>query len=321
MAPPLNSPSFLSTVVNGGCILTIGNFDGLHRGHQRLVDAACEEAHTQGLPAVALTFEPHPRTFFGGTPPHTFRLTTAEERSALLKEAGIAEVWACPFNSELASMTPLTFLETLLMGALGARSIHVGSAFVFGKGRSGDVDWLVKEGALRGITVTGHPEVTEQERAISSSRVRRALETGDLAGVELLAGRPWHYRGQTQPGAGRGKGMGIPTLNLHPGPVLLPPYGVYATSCSINGGGWRPSITNIGVRPTFEEHATPTIETLILDGRDVPEGSAHPLTVRLHRFLRPEMTFPNPKALSNQIRIDVLEAQNVHASISSLHEA
>lgn len=318
MANIVTPPQHILELSSSGSVITVGNFDGVHLGHRSLIDATLEDAARLGVPAIALTFEPHPRSFFAGHQPETFRLSTAAQRERLLLEAGLDAVWTCEFGAPLAQLTATEFAKGLLADTLSTRSLRVGADFKFAKNRSGDVSWLQANAATLGFETISHPTFTLNGEAVSSSRLRKAVASGDLETIQALSGRIWSYSGVTASGAGRGKGMGIPTLNLTPSHQLLPPYGVFATAAKLGDGPWRESITNIGVRPTFEDEVAPTIETLILDGKDVPPGAGHELEVRLLTRIRAEQSFDSPEALKAQIASDLKVAAEAHAAIDWL---
>lgn len=293
-------------------VVTLGNFDGVHRGHRRLLDAVALEARTLGRNPVAVTFEPHPTTFFASRDPSTFRLMTSGERSEALASLGIHAHVLC-FDEALAQQTAASFVKAHLVDALHVRSIHIGEGFVFGRGREGTTALLEALGESFGFAVHVHPPVrTDDGTIVSSTRLRAYLQHGDLAGYEALAGSPWAIAGTRATGAGRGRTIGIPTINLLPTARLLPPFGVYATWLEHEGVRYA-GISNLGVRPTFDgEGAAPSLETLCLDASpQVAPGD--PVRVTLLSFLRPERSFPSSDELVAQIRQDTDAARAEHA--------
>jgi riboflavin kinase/FMN adenylyltransferase len=283
--------------------VTIGNFDGVHRGHQVLLARTLAAARERGLRATALTFSPHPATFFRGQAPSTFRLTTDDERAGWLRAFGMADVLTHPFDADFAGLSAEAFVHDFLRGQLGAAHVVVGWDFTFGARRSGDADALVRLGAASGMTVEIVPQQTVDGVVASSTRIRQLLRDGDLASVGAMLGHPWRVQGRTAHGAGRGKGIGIPTVNLYPVDRLLPPFGVYATRLTVGDTTW-PSISNLGVRPTFEVSDRVSLETMVLAPIDV---DLHDIdaTVDVVGFIRGEQKFESPEALRAQIGRDV----------------
>lgn len=289
-------------------VVVIGNFDGVHLGHQALLATARSLAGPD-TEVLALTFEPHPTAWFRKSPADTWRLTTPQQRHACLLEAGADIVKVLPFDATLASMSAATFIEELLVTELRARSVVVGEDFRFGANRAGDVALLRIQGDNFGYTVTALGAVLDGGEPVSSTRIRTALGTGDLETARRLLGRPWSYEGVVAAGWGRGKQLGIPTLNLYPQDVLLPPYGVYATwLCT--GERRHPAITNLGVRPTFADDPRVSIETLVLEAFPGPASDGQIQVEFVHR-IREERAFPSPQELQAQIALDVAVARTV----------
>lgn len=292
-----------------GCVLTIGNFDGVHVGHRSIIQSVVRDARTLGVPSAALTFEPHPATVFRHVPPESFRLSTPDEKETLLHEAGIKVVVTANFDPRFAQLSPRQFVEDLLIDRLGARKVHVGYDFNFGKNRTGSTATLDELTAARGVRTQVHAPVSLNDATVSSTRVRRALEAGDMHAVTRLLGRPFRLGGQTAPGAGRGKGLGIPTLNLYPIDRLLPPLGVYA--CRVTHAGRRyDAIANLGRRPTFDDGERVSFETMVLEPFEVEARGLH-IDVDLVHFIRPERRFDGPYELKAQIDHDVAQAREV----------
>ncbi|MBU6159735.1 MAG: riboflavin biosynthesis protein RibF [Myxococcales bacterium] len=289
--------------------VTIGNFDGVHRGHQVLLARACKAAAELGLTPAALTFEPHPATVFRGVDPSTYRITTSAERAALLQRFGMKHVFTRPFDRTFGLLTAEQFVEEFLLQTLGAKHITVGFDFSFGAGRSGRAADLVRMARQFGFGV----EVVELQRIgpdpASSTRVRELLRAGDLQGVNEMLGHRWTLTGHTAHGAGRGQKIGIPTVNLYPENRLLPPFGVYATRIRVAGKCWD-AISNLGVRPTFETSTRVSLETMILSP---VEQDLHdlPAEVEVIGFVRPEMRFEDAESLKSQIAKDIEATQQL----------
>lgn len=308
----LRLPEHAQARVREGCVLTIGNFDGVHRGHRAILDAVIEESRRCELPAVAMTFEPHPVAFFRNAAPETFRVTTSAERERRLLSAGIDVVLTMPFTPDFAAVDARAFVDELLIGACHAKRIDVGYDFTFGHARSGTTALLQTWAEAHGVPVVVHEAVRVDHQPVSSTRLRQAIRAGDLITLERLLGHPYALCGTTQPGAGRGQGMGIPTFNLYLPEQLMPPHGVYATRAWINGTRY-PAISNLGVRPSFDDGDRPSFETMILGPFDGAAGHGSMLEVELLGFVREERAFDEPGALREQITRDVQSAQAIHA--------
>lgn len=293
-------------------VVVIGNFDGVHLGHQALL-ATARSIAPPDTEVLALTFEPHPTAWFRRAPPETWRLTLPAQRLEYLRAAGADAVEVLPFDAELAAMTATAFIEDLLVARLRACAVVVGEDFRFGANRTGDVSLLHTMGDALGFSVTALAAVGDRDAPVSSTRIRQALTAGDLETARSLLGRPWSYRGAVAAGWGRGKGMGIPTLNLYPQDVLLPPHGVYATWLTTDNQRYA-AITNLGVRPTFADDPRVSIETLVLDPFSGPAEDGQILVEFLH-WIREERAFSSPTALQAQIAQDVVVARRVlHSS-------
>lgn len=290
-----------------GCVLTIGNFDGVHVGHRSILQAVVRDARDLGVRAAALTFAPHPATVFRDVPAEDFRLSTDAEREALLRDAGMDVVVTARFEPRFASLRPEDFVYGLLLDRLNARKVHVGYDFNFGRNRSGTTATLAEMTAARGVDTEVHAPVALSDATVSSTRIRGCVRKGDMHAVTHLLGRPYRLAGVTASGAGRGAGMGIPTLNLYPKERLLPPHGVYACRLHHDGCTYA-AIANLGVRPTFEDDDRVSFETLSLDPFPI-EARGLEIAVDLIEFVRPEQRFESPDALKEQIGRDVARAR------------
>lgn len=285
-------------------IATIGNFDGLHRGHRRIIDRVREQARDGRGTTLLITFEPHPLALLA--PERAPRiLLTPEQKLALLSEAGLDVVLILPFTRELSAVTAERFVEDYLARGVRAREVYVGQNFNFGRGRGGNADLLVALCASHGIRAAKVPEVCYLDSPISSSRIRRALQSGEVELARELLGRPHAVTGEVVRGAGRGADLGFPTANLSPHDQLVPQDGVYVTLLVVEGRTF-PSVTNIGSRPTFAE-GRHTIETHLLDGTEDLYGRA--VEVRFLARLRPELKFESAEALVRQVRKDIERAR------------
>ena len=288
------------------CAVTVGVFDGVHRGHQHLVGRLLERARREGLGGVAVTFNPHPRAVLRpGTA--IIYLTTLEERVELLQALGLDAVAVLPFTSELAQLSAREFVS-LLVEELEMKLLIVGPDFVLGRRREGTVEVLRQLGRDLGFRVEVAELLVEGGEKVGSSSVRQALVAGDMERVGRLLGRPFSLRGPIVLGAGRGGRIGFPTANIALGPDrALPIFGVYITRAYVQENAY-PSCTSIGVRPTFNAEATPTVETYILDFDQDLYGQDMRIDL-LHR-LRDELKFHSVDDLVAQMRRDIQEARD-----------
>jgi riboflavin kinase/FMN adenylyltransferase len=288
--------------------LTIGSFDGVHKGHQAILHKLVAGAHAAGAPAVVLTFHPHPSIILRGRS-GPFYLTSPEERAALLGELGVDRVITLPFDRELAGRTADEFVQALYEH-LGLRHLYVGHDFALGRGRQGDLLYLQKLGKAMGFTVNVMRPIRQDGQVISSSRIRAALVDGDVRLAGSLLGRCYQVCGEVVPGDGRGRTIGIPTANLDIGSErLLPKNGVYACWAGVDGRFWQ-AVSNIGVRPTFESQETlPRLEAHLLDYHSDLYGKE--LTISFVAKLRDEQRFPNVLALVTQIQNDIRKAKKI----------
>ena len=294
--------------VFGPSALTIGNFDGVHAGHRRILRRVSELARENGWNPSVLTFDPHPAKVVA--PARAPRLmTTPEQRCRFMEQEGIRQVLILPFTHELAQMTPDDFVRRILVDALGARAVVVGENFRFGRGQAGNIQLLRKLGPEYGFITEVIPGVTLRRSLVSSSEIRRLVDAGDVSRACRLLGRPFALEGDVVHGHGVGTRQTVPTLNLATPAEVLPPVGVYVTRTrEINGSNGRswPSVTNVGYRPTFGGTEL-SIETFLLS---TFEGET-PARIRVEflRRLRDEKKFDSPEKLKTQILADVSRAQ------------
>lgn len=287
------------------CVLAIGNFDGVHRGHQFLLEQAQNEANKKGAPWGVLTFEPHPRRLFRPDDPPG-RLTPAPLKAERLKESGADFVIALPFNWNFASQTAEDFIQNLLIDALGARHIVIGADFRFGQLRKGDAQCLRDAG----LAVSApQPLVCSDGEVLSSSRARQALRHGEVSQANETLGWDWEIRGEVVKGDQRGRELGYPTANVMLGDTIHPAYGIYAAFVRIEGESqWHKAAVNIGIRPMFEV-PTGQVEAHILDfDRDIYGKILH---VRPVKKLRGEAKFDSLEALIVQIEKDCVETRQI----------
>jgi riboflavin kinase / FMN adenylyltransferase len=288
----------------GPCAITIGNFDGVHAGHRKILGRVAALAREEGWKAAALTFDPHPAKLLSpaGAPR---LLTTLDRRTRIMLEQGIDEILILPFTREVAALTPEQFVREILVDQLGARAVLVGANFHFGKRASGDAGTLEELGARYSFETDILTPVVWRKRLISSSEIRRLIEAGDVSTACRMLRRPHSLDGVVVRGEGIGSKQTVPTLNLDTKAEVVPGNGVYVTRTRDGQREW-PSITNIGYRPTFDgQHRT--IETYLLSAL----GGATPqeISVEFLRRVRDERKFETPEALKAQILRDVDRAQ------------
>lgn len=286
--------------------IVVGNFDGVHRGHQALLSRARELATAEHGTVVALTFEPHPTRFFAAAsaPP---LLTTRSQQLRLLAAYGVDVTVLEPFDAAFAALTPRAFAERTLVRALGARHVVVGAGFVFGQRRAGSVATLRLLGAELGFTTHGLAPARSDGDIISSTRVRELVLRGDLPGAARLLGRRYAVTGTVERGAGRGTTIGVPTANLRPDNELLPARGVYAARATLPEGASYSAAVNIGHAPTFGRAGPPIVEAHLLDFRGQLLGQR--LEVTFVERLRDEERFPSAEALVTAIHRDLTRAR------------
>ncbi|HUF53341.1 MAG TPA: bifunctional riboflavin kinase/FAD synthetase [Dehalococcoidia bacterium] len=285
--------------------VTIGVFDGVHRGHQHLANVLIESARREGLASVAVTFNPHPRAVL--QPGFVVKyLTSLEERVELLQSLGIDAVGVLAFTSELAQLEPLEFLS-LLVDELDMKLLVLGPDFAFGRNRAGTVELSGHIGEQLGFRVETASLLNEGGDKVGSTAVRQALDGGDVERVARLLGRPFSLRGPVVEGDKRGRELGFPTANIAIGmDRALPAYGIYVTRAYVREGSYE-SCTSIGVRPTFEVEPRPTIETFILDFDGDIYGEE--MRIDLLKRLRGEEKFDSASSLIEQMHHDIEEAR------------
>jgi riboflavin kinase/FMN adenylyltransferase len=297
------------------CCLAIGNFDGVHLGHQALVAATVAYAGQHGLTPAILTFDPHP-THIVAPQRVPLMICSLAERIRLLKEAGAREVYVEPFTSELAALTPREFVARILMEKLKAKAVFVGENFCFGAQKAGTPDVLRALSMEFGFVAHFLPPVRYRHEIVSSSAIRRYLSEGRVSRANRLLGRCFALNGPVVSGHGIGSKQTVPTLNLRPAPNQLVPRGVYITETFETPAGRRwQSITNAGVRPTFGGEEL-TVETFLLSPFEEPTPTN--IRVEFRRFVRPEQQFPDPGSLKAQILRDVARAQSYWRRVSQL---
>lgn len=290
-----------------GCVATIGNFDGMHVGHQQIVRGVVERARELGRPSAVITFHPHPLSVVAPdrVPKQILTLPQKEE---LLREMGVDAMLVVPFSHEFSSWTADRFIEEFLVTALDATEVHIGRDFCFGAGREGNLRKLEAAGKKFGFEVRGVDDVKVRGIRVSSSLVRDAISRGAIRIVTLALGRTYFVDGRVATGRRLGRKMGFPTVNVDPANDLFPAGGVFVTTCRFESFSRSfEGVTNIGVRPTLYENYATTIESHILDF----DSNVYGDTVRLyfHALLRREHQFRSALELTNQIRQDILRSR------------
>jgi riboflavin kinase/FMN adenylyltransferase len=292
-----------------GAVVAIGNFDGVHRGHQALIEHGRHLARPAGLPFGILAFEPHPQEFFRRTK-EKFRLTPFRTKAGMLKRLGVDALYAIPFNAAIAAMTAEQFIAEVLVAKLGVRHVLVGADFQFGKGRTGNVDTIEAAGERHGFDVTiMNPILASGEHKISSSDIRAALKAGDPREAARLLGYWWTVSGHVLHGDKRGRTIGFPTANVSLKGYLEPALGVYAVQVRIADAVYD-GVANFGRRPTFDKQDT-LLEVHVFDF----EGDlyARQIDVAFIDFIRPERKFDGLESLKQQIAADGEQARRILA--------
>jgi riboflavin kinase / FMN adenylyltransferase len=295
------------------CVLSIGNFDGLHLGHQAILNTVVRKARELALPAVAMTFEPHPiQVLYPDKAPK--RISTPERKIEQIEKCGIDLLFTIRFDRDFARLSADDFVRQYLIEGLHVRAICVGSNFNFGHRQEGTAKTLRQwAGDFELVEV---PPVVFRTFPASSTQVRKNVMNGDVSRAARLLGRWYEIEGQIVSGAGRGRNVTVPTLNLDPANELLPAFGVYVTRISLDGGEYLDAVSNIGVRPTFGEN-TPTIETFVLRDPVPPARSAR---LRFLHRIREERRFDSPELLARQIGLDVQAALKFFRRLANLEE-
>ncbi len=302
----VRDPLRASDLPRGG-IVTIGNFDGVHRGHRKILEEVANRGRETGLPSVAITFEPHPLAVL--RPDHTPRqIQTLRQKEEAIEALGIETLLIIPFTRDFSLTEPEDFVREFLAERLGASEMRLGQHFAFGRGKRGDLALLERMGPECGFTASGIDEVIHEGEPISSTRIRNALERGDVADANAMLGREYELDGIVSKGEKVGHKIGYPTINLAPENDFHPADGVYVTRIEIRSFGGRfGGVTNVGTRPTLYEDKKTTIETFVFDFAANVYGER----VRLFFLerLREERKFPSLEALTEQISRDIEAAK------------
>jgi riboflavin kinase/FMN adenylyltransferase len=287
-----------------GAVVALGNFDGVHKGHQALIAHARALADERGAPLGVVAFEPHPQEFFrpGG---ESFRLTPFRAKARLMAGQGADAMFALAFDAEMAGKSAQEFVLDVLVAGLGAGCVVVGGDFQFGKGRAGNLAVLSYMGEMEGFGVEMFDAVTAGGEKISSTQIREALKAGRPGDAARLLGHYWSVEGRVEHGDARGRTIGVPTANMHLNDCLNPAYGVYAARATVYEDDravlTRDAVANFGIRPMFETKL-PLLETWLFDFDGDLYGKH--LAVELVAYLRPEAKFDGLDVLKAQIAMD-----------------
>ncbi|MCG6902126.1 MAG: bifunctional riboflavin kinase/FAD synthetase [Rhodobacter sp.] len=301
-------------VADKGAAVAIGNFDGVHIGHQAVIDIARAEAGKTGAPLGIVTFEPHPREVFAPDAP-PFRLMSAETKAHRLEKLGVERLYQIPFNTDLSGLTPLEFIQDVVTDGLGLRHVVVGDDFCFGKGRAGSAQDLVRYGRDLGFGVTLAKLVCANGTEVSSTRIRTALSDGRPRDAAAMLGH-WHrIDGPVVHGEKRGRDLGFPTANMSIAGLHPPKFGVYAVKIDVLSGphsGTYDGAASIGVRPMFGENLA-NLETYIFDFDGDLYGTH--VSVALVEYLRSELKFDGVGGLVAQMNDDCARARAILADV------
>jgi riboflavin kinase/FMN adenylyltransferase len=282
-----------------GAVTAIGNFDGVHRGHRTVIEAAQARARELGRPAVALTFEPHPRAVL--RPGHPFfRLSDEATKLRLLAATGLTGAFVVRFDAALASLPADAFVQNILIDRFGIAGAVIGFNFHFGANREGSPQFLAQQGAQRGFAVDVLPQLEDEGRPVSSQAVRAALAGGRMVEAAELLGYPWLISGPVIEGDQRGRTLGYPTANMRPDPGCGLRHGIYAVRVGI-GDKRYDGVANFGRRPMYQLD-TPLLETFLFDFSDDLYGQR--LDVAFIAFIRDEMKFDSAEALVDRMDLD-----------------
>lgn len=317
-SPDQMSPAFttidgaaLATGRHRGAVLAIGNFDGVHRGHQALLRSACDVAAKLAAPAGVMVFEPHPRVFFRPDLPH-FTITPRERQMQLFAQFGLDQAVILPFDRALAQLPARAFVEDILIGRLGVTHVVIGYDFSFGRDRAGTPDLMRALGAELGFGVTVVAPVGNGGAVFSSSAVRGLLAQGDVAGANLALGHRWRVSGRVVGGAKRGTGLGFPTANIAMPPATRLGHGIYAALVHV-GGERHAAAAYFGTRPQFDNGAA-ILETFLLAFDGDLYGTE--IGVAFVDFIRSDGAFEGVEALKAQMQRDCARAAEILARIA-----
>ena len=293
-------------------VVTIGNFDGVHLGHQKILRGVLARARQSGLLSAVLTFYPHPARVLRPAQAPAL-LETLSQRLAAIEAMGIDAALVIRFDAELAMLRPEDFVRRFLVDAMHAQWVLIGANFRFGHDQAGDAKVLSDLGAQFGFETEIVPPLVQGEIVVSSTAIRNALRDGNLEQANRMLGRPFSLAGEIRTGTGLGRKLVVPTLNLATEQELLPKNGVYATEAIVEGKTYR-AATNVGVRPTFDGMRT-TVESYLFDFNDDLTSGA--LEARFHKRLRDERKFSGPAELREQVLRDIEQAKDYFREAAS----
>ncbi|QIJ02225.1 bifunctional riboflavin kinase/FAD synthetase [Stutzerimonas balearica] len=300
-----------------GCVATIGNFDGVHRGHQAILARLRERAAELGLPSCVVIFEPQPREFFAPDKAPA-RLTRLREKLCLLEQQGIDQVLCLAFNRRLRELSAAEFVQAVLVEGLAVRHLEVGDDFRFGCDRAGDFDFLLRAGAAEGFSVEAATTIEVDGQRVSSTRLREVLARGDLQAAQALLGRPFSLTGRIVHGQKLGRQLGAPTANVQLKRRSTPLSGVFMVSLVLDGSP-HPGVANIGMRPSVRSDGQPHLEVHLLDLQADLYGRR--VQVVFHHKLRDEQRFASLEALKAAISADIAAARDYwRASLSTMSQ-
>ncbi len=289
-----------------GCVLTIGNFDGVHRGHRQLIDALCEKAKALGVPSMLMTFEPQPREFFAGTKLPA-RLTRFREKVYLLDQTPLDRLLCLPFNERTANIEADWFAKDFVVDQVGAKHLVIGDDFRFGRGREGDFALFERYGQIHGYSVSAMSTLLQGEARISSTLIRETLAAGDFTAAANLLGHEYFIMGRVVYGRQLGRQLNVPTANIRLQRYRAALEGVYCVTVEGIAGAVRHGIANIGVRPTVDGKE-PLLEVHVFDYTGNLYGDL--IKVTFKQKLREEQAFDSIDALKTQINQDIEQARH-----------
>ncbi len=300
-------------------VATIGNFDGVHRGHRWVIANVLDRARSRGLRSLVITFDPHPARAIRPDLSSPL-LTPLDQKLDLLASTGVDDVVVLPFNGDLAKMSARQFTVEILRNKLNVVELHEGENFRFGHQAEADVATLTALGAEFGFSVSSYPPRSFHGCTVSSSRIRSLVANGDVSAARRLLHRPFSIRSTPASGRGYGTRYTVPTINLAPYNELLPAHGVYITHLKVGGGTAYEifeAVTNVGNRPTFGADSF-TVESYLLNFHPVDLSETTPLELCFLHRLREEKRWPSPEALREQIGRDVKAAQRYFSLLRQL---
>ena len=288
-----------------GAAVALGNFDGVHLGHQAVIADAANAAAKLGVPLGVISFEPHARVYFQPEAPH-FRLTTRAQLARTVESLGADRLYLLPFGSEMAGLSDLAFVKDVLVAGLDVRHVAIGFDVTFGKGRTGDPPSMQRYGEASGFSVSVARPMTLNGEKISSSAIREAVRDGRPAMAARLMGRPFAIEGVVESGRQLGRTIGVPTANVSLGEYVTPRFGVYATRTRLADRRVVEGVANVGVNPTTGEVA-PRLEVWLFDFQEDIYGMA--IETQLLAFIRSEQKFSSVDEMVRQIHLDAATAR------------